>query len=502
MAWLFRAQPYSAVAAGIVSLYLSDVGFITEPGDSPANVYWDRRLRVALSLKRSLFADGDIGGRSEIGAGVTIAENLDGALDGWSAYDWDGRRIDIWYSAKEKPLWADFTLVWSGTAERFVPGTDEVRVELRDLQLLLDRSYQANRFAGTGGPEGFAELAGRRKPRAMGRPRQISPIQICKSPVVYCYGDGPCGGVLAAYDRADLFTAVGSDFSTYAAMVAASMAGLDYVTCNALGLIRFAAQPVGPVTLDVEGRTLSGSTALTFANMLSVVLPIDTSLTSGDFATGTVAAMNSLCPQVLGHWYDGSGEVNFADVVDEWAESIGAYWGFNLDRKLGLGLFTTPKVTADYSFVQRQILSIDPAATDRRMATQTIGFGRRWLPLSDAEIAGSIVTGRDALGQEWQSASYTDSTVAAQSLLARTERVDTCLMSQSDAAAEAQRRVGLHGPRRQAFELRVPFTPGLDAGATVSVTHERHGLSGGKRFVVMAAERDAAAEEHLLTLWG
>ncbi|AUN31937.1 hypothetical protein [Niveispirillum cyanobacteriorum] len=502
MAWLFRGQPYSAAAGAVVSLYLSDVGFITEPADSPANTYWDRRLRVALSLERSLFARGNVGGRSEMSAGVTVAENLDGALDGWSNYDWDGRRIDIWYSAKEKPVWADFSLVWSGTAERFTPGTDEVRIDLRDLQLLLERPYQVNRFAGTGGAEGFAELAGRRKPRAMGRPKQISPIQICKSPVVYAYGDGPCGGVLAAHDRGDLFTAVGGDYSTYAAMAAASMAGVDYVTCNALGLIRFASQPVGPVTLDVEGRTLSGSAAVTFANMLSVILPIDTSLTSGDFATGTVAAMNSLCPQVLGHWYDGGSEVLVADIVDEWAESIGVYWGFDLNRKLVLGRFDAPKPTADFSFVQRGILSIDPTATERRLATQTIGYGRRWRTLSDAEIAGSIVTGRDALGQEWQAATYTDGTVATQSLLARTERVDTCLMSQSAAAAEALRRVGLHGPRREGFELRVPFTPGLDAGATVSVTHDRHGLSGGKRFVVMAADRDAAAEEHLLTLWG
>ncbi|MBP7340616.1 hypothetical protein, partial [Niveispirillum sp.] len=385
----------------------------------------------------------------------------------------------------------------------FVPGGDEVRVELRDLSLLLERSYQVNRFAGTGGAEGFAELAGRRKPRAMGRPRQFTPVQICKNPVVYAYGDGPCGGVLAAYDRGDLFTAVGPDYPTYAAMVAASMAGLDYVTCNALGLIRFAAQPVGPLTLQVEGRKLTGgATALTFADMVSVVLPIDTSLTLTDFAPGTVAAMNSLCPQVLGHWYDGGSEVMVSAIVDEWAESLGAYWGFDLSRRLALGRFDVPKLVPDFSFRQRDILSIDPTATERRLAAQTIGYGRRWKPLADAEIAGSVVDGRDLLGQEWELATYTDTAVSVQSLLARTERVDTCLMAQSAALAEAQRRVGLHGPRREGFELRVPFTPGLDAGATVAVTHERHGLSGGKRFVVMAAERDAAAEEHLLTLWG
>jgi hypothetical protein len=167
MPWLLFAQPYDESITGIRSLYFSDVGFVTSPAESPANTYWDRRIEVPLVVSQSLFSGADIGGRSEVSIGQITLANQDGALDALADYDWDGRLIEVRYSALANPVLADFAVVFSGTAERIITG-DEIAIEVRDLQILFDEPYQPARFLGTGGVEGPTEYKDRRKPRVMG----------------------------------------------------------------------------------------------------------------------------------------------------------------------------------------------------------------------------------------------------------------------------------------------------------------------------------------------
>lgn len=501
MPWLLFAQPYDEAIPGLRSLYFSDVGFTTTPAESPANTYWDRRIEVPLVVEQSLFTGADAGGRSEISLGQITLANEDGALDALADYDWDGRLIEVRFSALERPTLADFAVVFSGTAERLVAG-DEIAIEARDLQILLDEPYQPARFLGTGGVEGPAEFKDRRKPRAMGVVRQFTPLLLDEPNQVHCYSDGPVGGPLAVLDAGAALT-FSADFASYAALVAATLAGGTYATCNALGLLRLAGAPSGVLTVDVEGAKPAGTVLKRFADIAVHVVDAATVLGAGDFATGTVAALNTLSPQTLGHWYDGAAEMTVREMLDDLAQSIGAHYGFDDSRKIVLGRLDAPAVTPDYSFGERDLLDLRPLPAERRLKAQVVRYGRRLRPLQDQEIAGTVTgAARQALIEEWRQERDESTPVATASLLAREETLDSAMDQGSDALAEAQRRVALHGPRRLAFEAVVELVAGLRPGATVRITDPRFGLAAGRRFRVMRVERRAADQEVTMEVWG
>jgi len=501
MPWLLFAQPYDEAITGLRSLYFSDVGFTTTPAESPASTYWDRRIEVPLDVTQSLFAGSNAAGRSEISFGQITLGNEDGGLDALAGYDWDGRLVEVRYTAIARPVLADFAVVFSGTAERLVPG-DEIAIEVRDLQILLDEPYQPARFLGTGGVEGPTEVKDRRKPRLMGVGRQFTPLLLNQASQVWCYGDGPVGGPLAVRDAGVALTA-GADFATYAALIAAAIAGGNFGTCNALGLIRLGSAPTGVVTMDAEGGRPSGTVLRTFADIAMHVIDTATTLATAGFATGTVAAMNTTCPQVLGHWYDGSSDLTLRAMLDELAQSIGAFYGFDDARKIVLGRLDAPAVTPDFAFAERDLIELRPMPAERRLKSQIVRWGRRIRPLQDQEIAGAVTGAlRQALIEEWRQERETSATVAAASLLAREETADSAFDVLGDALAEAQRRVALHGPRRGAFNAVVEFVAGMRPGQTVQITEARFGLSSGRRFRVMRVERRAADQEISLELWG
>ena len=501
MPWLLLAQPYDEAVTATRSLYFSDVGFTTTPLESPANTYWDRRIEVPLVVGQSLFAGSDAGGRSEISIGQITLANHDGALDALGNYDWDGRLIEVRYTSVERPVLADFAVVFSGTAERLVPG-DDIAIEVRDLQILLEEPYQPARFLGTGGVEGPAEYKDRRKPRLVGVARQFSPLLLNEPSQVWCYGDGPVGGPLVVRD-AGVALSFNADYATYAALIAATIVAGAYGTCNALGLLRLGVPPVGVLTLDAEGAKPAGTTLKRFADIAMHVIDMATSLGSSDFATGTITAVNALCPQTLGHWYDGASDLTVRQMLDDLAQSIGAHYGFDDSRKITLGRLDAPALVADISFGERDLLELRPLPAERRLKTQIVRWGRRHRPLQDQDIAGSITgTARQALMEEWRQERDTSASIAAASLLALEETLDSAFDNSSDALAEAQRRVALHGPRRAAFEALVEFVPGIRPGLTIHITDPRFGLAAGQRFRVMRVERRAADQEISMELWG
>lgn len=501
MPWLLLAQPYDEAIAATRSLYFSDVGFTTTPAESPANTYWDRRIEVPLVVDQSLFAGSDAGGRSEISIGQITLANQDGALDALADYDWDGRLIEVRYTAVERPVLADFAVVFSGTAERLVAG-DEISIEVRDLQILLEEPYQPSRFLGTGGAEGPAEFKDRRKPRAIGVVRQFTPLLLDQAFWTFVYSDGPVGGPLVVLDDGIALT-FGADYATYAALIAATIAGGAYGTCNAIGVMRTGVAPNGVLTIDAEGAKPSGTVLKRFADIAVHVIDAATTLGSGDFATGTVAALNTLCPQTLGHWYDGGGDLAVRGMLDELAQSIGAHYGFDDSRKIVLGRLDAPAVSPDFSFVERDLLELRPLPAERRLKAQVVRWGRRLRPLQDQEIAGAVTgAARTALIEEWRQERDEDAAVAAASLLARDETLDSAFDNATDALDEAQRRVALYGPRRAGFEVLVEFVEGLRPGQTVEITDPRFGLAAGASFRVMRAERRAAEHEISMELWG
>lgn len=257
MPWLLIASPWNPATSSIINLYLSTAGFVTEPGDSPSNTYFDRRIEVPLSGDRSLFSGSDIGGAADATLGEIVCINTDGALDSWADYEWGGRQVELFYSTLPSPTYSDFASVAKHTVEGVIPG-DNIRILFRDIQSLIDEPYQITRFAGTGGKEGAAVLKDTRKPRPLGFPIQVEPPVADDINRILVIGDGPVGGAMKLSDRGVELVA-GPDYATEAAMMAASFGAAGYVSCYAEGIARLAFPADGPLTADLAGRTRGGN---------------------------------------------------------------------------------------------------------------------------------------------------------------------------------------------------------------------------------------------------
>lgn len=507
MPWLVFAQPYDPAIAGLRSVYLSDTGFTTEPGETPANTYWDRRVEVPLVLTESLYGGGFIGGRSEISAGAIVLANGDGGLDALDGYEWDGRLVEIRYSALPDPALADFQVVWSGTADQFLLD-DAARIELRDLQALLDVPYQPITYAGTGAAEGGADLAGRRKPRCLGRARGFEPVAVDPANLVYQVHDGAVNAISDVRDRGIFLGAPVTDHPSYAALIGATIAAGTYHTCLAQGLFRLGAAPVGVLTVNTCEGARPGAWLSRVGELIQHAVEHATDLAASDFQAGTVAAIDTLCPNILGHWYSGEQETTLAEVLDALAGSVGVTYGFNATRKLVLSRFEAPATTPDHVFGERDLIELRPQPAPRRTKTVTLGWQRYYRPLAPEELASAVPAGeRTRLTSEWLLRSASSSAAATESLLAREERTDTLLWGPGSGVgatvqAEANRRRDLFSPRRKAFVAVVPYDAAVRVGQTVELRDPRFGLASGRRMRLLRIVRDAAAGQMTMELWG
>lgn len=504
MPYLLRAEPYDAGLGAVRPLYFSDVGFTTEPGDTPSNTYFVRRIETPLTVKRSLFSGTAIGGYSETSFGGATLANDDGALDWLADLDWDGRLVEILYTPISRPVLADFVLLFSGAAEQLVLG-DLIEIELRDLLVLLDVPASRGQFGGTGGIDGTSALKGREKPWLIGRRRQIEPVLINATYNVYMVDPLGYSALLAARDQGVAFGAPTGDYANYLTLVGASLTGSQVATAKAAGLIRLGAKPNGRFTVDIEGVKVSGAWIYRFADLVQHLVTSMTTRTVADLDAASFTAMNLLQPAVLGYWCDGSNVPQVRSVIDELAaDSIGAYWGFGEDRLLVLGRYDGPAGTADFEFPERDLLELTPRPVERRQKALKLGYRPFAVTFTEDEL-DNATTGadREAFQAEYRWTSVgTNAAAAAASLLATEDEAKTLFDDEAAATAERDRRLALHGAKVKAFTVVVPLTPGLEVGHTVRLTDTRYGLSAGWLGLVLEAERNADDETHTLTVIG
>jgi hypothetical protein len=255
MPWLVAAQAWDTTVPGLVTKYFSDVGVLSGSGDSPAHTYWVRRITVPPSLIRAAWAGEAIGGRSESGIGSLSLANTDGALDALAALVWDGHDVQVSYTAVERPVLADFAVLLLATARHVVVG-DQVVFTLTERRDIADRPWQPLRYAGSGGAEGGTDWADVRKPDLWGIAWQVEPDELDEAQLVQALGCSLIGGTMTVRDQGVPLRR-GGNAADYAGLIAASFGTADFLTCDALGLLRLRSPAARPLTCDVLGRMSS-----------------------------------------------------------------------------------------------------------------------------------------------------------------------------------------------------------------------------------------------------
>ncbi|HWM89401.1 MAG TPA: hypothetical protein VN493_01395 [Thermoanaerobaculia bacterium] len=156
--YLVELAPFDLVAGTVVSLYYSDHGFTTGPAETPAHRHFEARVVEALNFERSIFRPGAIGGPSLPSFGEIRLNNADGGLDFFRNLAFDGREVVVRLGGKGFG-YADFGVVFRGTAHSAVVDEQQVAVRLRDLQYKLDAPLQAELYDPPGAGEDALDLA-------------------------------------------------------------------------------------------------------------------------------------------------------------------------------------------------------------------------------------------------------------------------------------------------------------------------------------------------------
>lgn len=378
--WLLEADPYDPVAPGVVTRRFS--GGSDDPYFN--GVFWQDRLKVALNYELDLMRGSRLGGGTVPSFGEITIFIGDGDNDELTGFLWEGREIRLWLGADDMDF-ADFGLRFKGTAAGVKWNTDFLTIALRDFSHKLDIPLQENKYAGTGLMEGGADLTGVVKPRAFGKNEVVAPDLLDATNDVYHLNDGSIQAVLVVRDRGLPLTSAG-DVTTlsladvWAWVPAAADAG-KYITDLATGVIRLAAKPDGPLTVDFEGDNGAGYVDTT-ADIISRIVTESGPLAAGDLDAASFTALNTSRPWKV-RLYRAREEPTIAQVLDELMAGVFGSWNLTVAGKLTLRLFQIGAATK--SINPDNILAGSLERTPAQAAPKTVRVGYRRVAAVQAE---------------------------------------------------------------------------------------------------------------------
>ncbi|MFC5353562.1 LVIVD repeat-containing protein [Azospirillum himalayense] len=296
-----------------------------------------------------------------------------------------------------------FTTVWQGVGEDLTAdGVTKATLTYRDNRAALSRGVLTP-FAGTGGAEGTAEMAGKLKPRHYGAPKNVSPVLIDPTLNIYCVSDMAASVALpAAYDGAKALTVDSASLTTYAALASHSVASGSWAQARVSGVgtfVKLRAAPTKRLTVDfADVQTVPAiiRAVLEAAGVASGSIIIETE--GYPFGSGTdhsakwQEVQGVIQDDAAGYCYI-SDQATPNDIVDSLCKGIG--WSRYLDA-FGNERFTSP----DYTLGDGAVPEVDFTVLSTGDAeTVTNSDGSSYL----AFAGGDILTMRelDLPGSMW-----------------------------------------------------------------------------------------------------
>lgn len=520
MIYLMDLEAYDDTVSPAVTrtIRFSSDGYTTEPTDTPANTFYEPRLKIPANYQRSLFGgDGTTSGAASSGFGEIVLAAVDGGLDYLRDYALDGRALTLYTLEDRLAAYTDRETYLRGTIEQAMFNWRTVTFRLRDRLAELQASpvltsFYAGTTTGTGATaEGNADYKDRPKPRMWGKVRNVTPATANAYDLIYQVNDGAVNSIDAVYSNGVALTPSGSDRANLAALQGAVIAAGQYDTCNALGLFRLGGAPGGLVTCDAtQGANAAARTA---GQIAKAILTGPGGLAGADYDNATFTALDTANAAVCGVYVDSQRTV--ADVVSEVLNSVGAWIVPNRLGVFQVGRFAAPAITNPVAtFTTVEIL--DSGEPVRRLPTGDQGRGvpawrvtvrhtKNYTVMSAGQLAGAVT----AANASFFNLEYRERRSESSALLTRHPNApelvyDTLLTSESDAATESARRQALYGVQRDRYAIRVKsdYALGLNLGDTVELAIDRYGLSAGRNFVIIGIAENAESNVTELDLWG
>lgn len=494
-------------AAGTLkTFYQADAAFVTSPTDTPANIAFGTRVNDPGSIGLHAFSDGRTGGATKLETGEITLANVDGALDHWLNYSFEGRPVII-RSGSGGAYPASFSTLLAGTVDGIDVTPTQLVIRLRDKQYLFDKPARTALYGGTNvlpnGVDGVAaDLKGKARPAAFGKVFNVTPPQVNTSRLTFEVG--PCNSVDAVYSNGAALTA-GAVYTSLADMEANSPASGQFRAWPAGGYFRIGSYNAEQITADVtEGATVADRTVAQVLKRLAA----SAGVLVGDISFSDIAALDALNPAVVGIWIDDDNST-FASAMDEIAGSIGAWYGFDQAGALRMGRLSEPAGTPVLTIRDYDMLSTPERQPPRDASgpawSATVNHTKCWTTQTSG-LAGSAAARAGFVGVERRSSNAADASIKVQWLMSGKLEVDTLLTTTADGDAEAARLLAMHKVRRDLFDLTVSVNllskRPVRIADVIAVQTDRYGMSAGRLFRVIGFALNLAGNTATLYLWG
>lgn len=331
--YLVEMQPYDPVGAATVNVNFSDN--LTDSAELGTTLPYHVRLTQSFNTEVGVFDD-NVPGGTTVAVGSISLLNTDGAFDYLLGYAWDKRSVIV-KKGYEGDAYAAYTTIFTGTSlEASVSGSYLV-IAIRDSSTALTDVFQPNKFLGTGGSEGFSDLAGKRKPLCYGRVRNLLPVAVDSALLVLQVHDGAVENVQAVYDRGNKLTC-SQNYASYAALTSATIEPGFYATYRAGGFIRLGAKPAGTLTADVDGEFYA-ATVNNLPQLVNLVLQNKSLISSTAIDQTSVTAFAADVPYAFEGLYISEPDIMIQDFVETAVASMNGFWYVNSAGKIVLKQF-------------------------------------------------------------------------------------------------------------------------------------------------------------------
>ena len=509
-------EVYDPSIPGTRTLRYATQGYTTKPTDTPANTYYEGRIRQPANIQRTMFSRNATTGATRIGYGALELVNIDGALDPLLEYSFVGRPITIKLgtvlpTSGGTPTWVT---VLRGTMEQAEFSWRVVTIRVRDRLLDLAKPIQQTRYAGNNalpnGLEGVAnDINGKPKPLVFGRVWNIAPPCVNTARQIYQIHEGSAIQSLGeVYDRG-VPLSVGPAYTSQADMEANTPASNHYRMWNSAAgcFIRLHGTPNGLVTADVlRGAAVSNRTVGQLFNQILLAAGIP----SGDINSADITALDAAVGYECGVYAGVQSDTTPIELLDELCASVGAYYTTDASGQFRIGRVVLPTSGSVGTLTATDILKIDRVSSrDPGVGVPAwkVKVGYRKIEQVQNDLGNTVTDARKAFFQEeYRRVEASDAAVKTANLLAPEMEFLTVLSSESDANAEASRLLTLYKTRRDMYEVSVRVDSALasvlDIGKVVTMQLPRFGMSAGKLFLIIGVTTNMRGYQFDLTLWG
>ena len=445
--------------------YLSTRDYATSPTDSPSNVAYASVVSGGIKITERM----SIQGSASISFGDIEFDNTDGSLDGWLGDVWENRPIDIFMGDVRWPR-SQFRRLFSGIQARMASRSrNTLNLELCDKLQRLNTPITDKRLGGT------SDNKDRLIPICLGECHNIEPLLINPVTLTFQVHDGPIVRIIEVRDNG----------------VPAA-----YVPDLAKGTFRLLAQPVGVITASVQGGLYDGTNWPTSAGSMIFIITSRygqpaTRFTGADYDTDNFVAFEAAHQQPLGIYL--TERINILTVCANAAKSVGAELVMPAEgtlRMLKLGTAGLSGLTlADPS--RREERSLRVSDRPPVQAAVKIAYCKNWTVQKNLQT-GIPEAHKNLFALEWLTRTASDPGVAATYRAGEEPvEIETMLLREAEALAEAQRRLAVWSVQRTVYSYTgLPALMLQQLGRGQLLVDGRFGLAAGKPGQVVSIMRD------------